>query len=331
MIKFRTEVELPDFENKLGYRRQSMMIGSCFAGNIGNYLRDYCFPIVVNPFGILYNPISIANCLDFLLTGKKFTEHDLFFSNGLFNSFSHHGQFSGTDLNKTLQRMNSSAAEAFEVLKNCSHLFITFGTSWVFEHKATGNVVSNCHKLPASTFRHYRLSIEETTAVWVSLIEKLHQVNPDLQLVFTVSPIRHLKDGAHENQLSKSILLMVIEFLQSRFGNELVNYFPAYELVMDELRDYRFYATDMIHPAEVAVDFILEKFIVATLDAESRGVITDFAKILQALKHRVLDNSNMGYKAFILNQIEKANQLQVKYPFVDFKVVIEKLYEKISD
>lgn len=328
MIKFRTAVDLPEFNKKMGYRHQSMMIGSCFAENIGNYLEELCFPIMVNPFGILYNPISISNSLEILLKWKKFTVEDLFLSNGLYHSFFHHSRFSGTDAAETLEGINNNIAEASELLKNCHQLFITFGTSWVFKNKESGIVVSNCHKLPAATFERYRLSVEQIAGMWIPLIDELKRVNPNLHLIFTVSPIRHLKDGAHENQLSKSTLLLAIEGLISKFGNELISYFPSYELMLDDLRDYRFYAADMTHPSDVATDFIREKFIEAIADTEAKAISGELEKLLPALKHKVLNNNDKDYQTFIENQIERIRQLQIKYPFVDFKPVMKKFLEK---
>lgn len=331
MIKLRTEVDLPDFKRKMGYRHPSMMIGSCFAENIGNYLQELCFPMQVNPFGILYNPVSIANSLGFLIDGKRFTEQDLFYSNGLYNSFFHHSRFSDPDPVNALKCINLQATEASDVLKNCSHLFITFGTSWVFRNKISGVVVSNCHKLPAVTFEHFRLSVAQITEAWIPLIGQLRSINPQLQIVFTVSPIRHLKDGAHENQLSKSTLLMATEELISRFGNDLISYFPSYELVLDELRDYRFYASDMTHLSEIAVDFIREKFTDAILDQEAKNISAEIGKILPSLKHRPMNNNDSGYVSFIDKQIEKTLLLQNNYPFVDVKLLIKKFFEKRAD
>ena len=331
MIKLKTEVDLPEFKRKMGYRNTTMMIGSCFTENIGDYLRELCFPIIVNPFGILYNPVSISNSLKLLSEGKKFTRQDLFYHNGLYSSFLHHGQFSSSDSDTTLERINSKAYEASEVLKSCSHLFITFGTSWVFRHKVSDTVVSNCHKLPASVFDRYRLSIEQITEIWIPLIDQLRKINPNLHLIFTVSPIRHLKDGAHENQLSKSTLLMAIEDLISFYGNKLISYFASYELVLDELRDYRFYAADMTHLSEVTIDFIREKFMATILDQEAITVSAELERILQSLKHRPVSNDNISYVSFIESQIEKTNKLQIKYPFVDLRMVVQKFHEKITD
>jgi hypothetical protein len=331
MIKFRTEVDLPDFKAKMGYRHPSMMIGSCFAENIGNYLQELCFPILVNPFGILYNPVSIANSLGLLIEGKRFTEQDLFFSDGLYHSFFHHGRFSGPDPVNVLKNINLQATEASDTLKNCHHLFITFGTSWVFQHKISGTIVSNCHKLPAATFERFRLSIAQITEIWIPLIGQLRKLNPKLELVFTVSPIRHFKDGAHDNQLSKSTLLMATEELISLFGNDLISYFPSYELVLDELRDYRFFATDMTHLSDVAVDFVREKFSGTILDQEAKNISAEFEKILLSLKHRPINVNDNGYVLFIDKQIEKTLQLQNKYPFVDVKKLLVKFFEKRAD
>ena len=331
MIKFRTEVDLPEFNKKMGYRHQTLMIGSCFAENIGNYLQDLCFPIAINPFGILYNPVSIANSLNLLINGKEFTEKDLFYSNGLYHSFCHHSRFSDSNPKEALKKINNKAAEAKDVLKNCSHLFITFGTSWVFEHKLTGTVVSNCHKLPSATFSRYRLSVAQISEIWIPLIEQLLIINPGLHIVFTVSPIRHLKDGAHENHLSKSTLLLSIDNLMSQYGNELISYFPSYELVLDELRDYRFFASDMTHPSEIAIDFVREKFLSSILDPEAKIISVELKRIIQALRHNPLNSNDKEYLLFIEKQIEKANQLKNKFPFIDISDVIKKFDEKKRD
>lgn len=331
MIKFRTETEIPEFSKKMGYRHQSLMIGSCFAENIGIWLQDRCLPVVVNPFGILYNPISIANCLNLLITEKIFTNQELFFSNGVYNSFYHHSRFSESDPVKMVEQINRQAAEAYKTLKNSGHLFITFGTSWVFEHKMSGDIVSNCHKVPAATFNRYRLTVNQITDLWIPLIGAMKQLNPNLHLIFTVSPIRHLKDGAHENQLSKSTLLLAIDALISHFGKEVISYFPSYELLLDELRDYRFYAADMTHLSEIAIDFIRDKFVAAIIDSEANAILYEVDKILTALNHRPKNPENAGYVSFIGNQKEKLDQLQIKYPFIQFNGVNKKFNKKRVD
>ena len=328
MIKLKTEVDLPLFGKKMGYRHQSMMIGSCFAENIGNQLREFCFPITVNPFGTLYNPVSIANSLSILLEGKEFTSRDLFFYENLYHSFAHHGRFSRPDEKEMLDQINAQTIEASIVLRDCSHLFITFGTSWVFRHKETGKVVSNCHKLAGTLFDHYRLQVSQITETWVPLIKKLFILNPDLHIVFTVSPIRHLKDGAHNNQLSKSVLLLAIDELSLHFGNDLISYFPSYELLLDELRDYRFYASDMAHPSDVAVELIREKFETSFFDQEAKIISNELIKLVEAIRHRSQNYNNIGFQSFIKKNIEIAQQIQNKYPFIDVERIIKNLNEK---
>ena len=328
MIKLLTEVDLPVFTKKVGYRHQSMMMGSCFAENIGNHLLELCLPITVNPFGILYNPVSIANCLTNLLENKKFTGLDLFFHENQYHSFSHHSKFSGTDQVKMLDLINAKVKESQNVLKGCSHLFVTFGTSWVFRYKETGNVVSNCHKLPGILFDHYRLQVAQITEIWVQLIQQMVKLNPDLQIVFTVSPIRHLKDGAHDNQLSKSILLLAIDDLVTEFGTDLVSYFPSYELMLDELRDYRFYTSDLTHPSDLAIELIREKFEISIFDQEAKVISSEMGKLVRACKHRLQNCNNIGFKVFIKNNIEIAQQIQNKYPFIDVGSLIKNLNEK---
>ena len=331
MIKLRTEVDLPPFKKKIGYRYPSMMMGSCFTENIGNWLYKLCFPVTVNPFGILYNPVSIANSLDILTSGKVFTQEDLFYYNGLYNSFAHHSRFSHPDCATALSLINAQARGAADDLKKCKHLFITLGTAWVFKHRTLGEVVSNCHKLPASTFERYRLSADEITALWISVTDRLLLLNPDLHLTFTVSPIRHLKDGAHENQLSKSTLLLAVDDLISHYGKDMISYFPSYELLLDELRDYRFYAADMTHLSETALEFIRDKFADSIIDTEALSISAELAKILPALEHRPFNKDEPGYLRFIENQAEKINNLQNKYPFVNMKMLIEKFSEKRAD
>ena len=324
-----TEVDLPLFARKLGYRQKSLMMGSCFAENIGNHLLELCFPITVNPFGILYNPVSIANCLTSLLENRVFIGQDLFFHENQYHSFSHHGRFSDPDQIKVLELINDKIKEGFNALKGCSHLFITFGTSWVFRHKETGKVVSNCHKLPGIRFDHYRLQVAQITEIWIPLIKQLVRLNTNFQIVFTVSPIRHLKDGAHGNQLSKSTLLLAIDELVNEFGADLVSYFPSYEILLDELRDYRYYTSDLTHPSDVAIEMIREKFESSFFDQEARAISSEIVKLAQANKHRSQNFNNIGFQLFIKNNIEMAQQIQNKYPFVDVESIIKNLNEKI--
>lgn len=323
MIKLSTEVSLPEMPEKLSYRRKSMMLGSCFAESIGTKLQDLCFPIDVNPFGILYNPVSIANSLEILMSGKIFGEEDLFYANGLWNSFYHHSRFSNINKQECLSVINNRITGGAGALKESNLLFVTFGTSWVFEDKSSKKVVSNCHKLPASDFNHFRLTSAQIVEIWIKLIEKIFDLNPAIQLVFTVSPIRHLKDGEHENQLSKAILLIAVDELIKRFEGERISYFPSYEIVLDELRDYRFYASDMVHMNEVAINLIREKVASVFIEPEDKKIALEIEKLRQALDHRPLNVVSEEYKHFIEKQMKKTLQLKDKFSYIDLKLILD--------
>ncbi|GAI96735.1 unnamed protein product, partial [marine sediment metagenome] len=230
-----------------------MFIGSCFTESIGGKLNDYKFPVDINPFGIIYNPSSVGKSLELLIGEKEFTIDDLFFYNGKWLSFFHHSSFSDKDPELCLSRINAKITESREFLKKAGFLFITFGTAWVFEWKESGETVSNCHKISALKFNHKLLAVEDILENYKTLIHKLLRFNPQLKIIFTVSPIRHWKDGAEGNQVSKAILLLSAHQLLKKFQS--VSYFPAYEIIMDDLRDYRFYSDDMIHLNSVAIDY----------------------------------------------------------------------------
>ncbi len=330
MIKLKTEVILPVFSLELSYRHRSMMMGSCFTESIGNYLQELLFPVEVNPFGILYNPFSIANSLDILMDGKTFKENDVFYANGLWNSFYHHSRFSDPDLQQCLKNINNKIEEAAKTLRECNLLFLTFGTAWVFEDLRSHEIVSNCHKLPASEFRRYRLSPEIIKDRWIGLINKLLIINPSINLIFTVSPIRHLKDGEHENQLSKASLLIAIDEICNHFGRERISYFPSYEIVLDELRDYRFYSSDMVHLTDLAIEIVREKFSGAFIKKEDMKIALEIEKLRAALNHRPIHPERENHQQFINNQIEKINLMKVNYPFLNLEMILNQFYIKKS-
>ena len=259
-MSFFTEIKIPEFPLKMDYSKSMQFFGSCFSENIGQKLFDLKFDVDLNPFGILYNPISIANSLQLLLEKRLFTESDLFQDQSVWNSFYHHSRFSEVNSEAALEKINSRIAYSREFLLKADFLVITFGTSWVYELKETGKVVTNCHKVPAAQFKRFRLEVSEITEVYRELLTELWKFNPNLKVVFTVSPIRHWKDGAVENQVSKATLLLAIDRLLKGPNSKNIAYFPSYELMMDELRDYRFYAEDMIHLSPVAIDYIFERF-----------------------------------------------------------------------
>ena len=257
--KFQTIVEIPKFKWRTGYSKKSVFIGSCFTENIGSKMSELKYNVDINPFGILYNPASVENALLLLLANKRFEKHELILHDGLWHSFSHHGKFSSDDFNDALKIINDRIEFSSNFLKNANFLFITYGTAWIYSYKKTDQVVSNCHKIPASEFTRSKLTIDEIVEQTSMALLKLWNFNPDIKVVFTVSPIRHWKDGAIENQRSKATLLLAIEKIIDECGYERCEYFPSYEIAMDELRDYRFYDEDMIHLSNVAVNHIWER------------------------------------------------------------------------
>lgn len=273
----------------------------------------------MNPFGILYNPESIANSLRILLEKRVFTEGDLFQDQGLWNSFFHHSRFSDVDMEVALEKINSRISSSHEFLKKTDFLIITFGTAWVYELRKTEQIVSNCHKIPAAEFKRFRLEVSHITNIYCELLDQIRKFNPDLKVVFTVSPIRHWKDGAVENQLSKATLLLAIDQLIKGFGNQDCAYFPSYELMMDELRDYRFYADDMLHISQVAVDYIFERFSKVMITKESMDVSKKVMKVRRAFGHRPVNPNTAEFKEFVLQNLLQINQLTNQFPNLDFK------------
>ncbi|MFC2087667.1 GSCFA domain-containing protein, partial [Bacteroidota bacterium] len=246
MQKFRTEVDISPHTEKLDYNHYSFLIGSCFTQNIGSILMECGFNTLVNPYGVLYNPYSIYKSFEFILGNHHFHKDDLIYHNEQWLSLHHHTSFSDDTKEACLKKINNATTTAHEFLNKSRFIVITFGTSWIYEWKETGEIVSNCHKIPAVKFNRRRLSTHEIIKLYDKLLNRLNQNFPDIQFIFTISPVRHWKDGAIENQISKSILFVSVHELLERFEN--CSYFPAYEIVMDDLRDYRFYNEDMLHP-----------------------------------------------------------------------------------
>jgi hypothetical protein len=329
-MSFFTEIKIPEFPWKMDYSKSMMFFGSCFSENIGQKLIDLKFNVDMNPFGILYNPVSIANSLKILIEKRIFNESDLFQDQGLWNSIHHHSRFSDADQETVLKMINDRIVFSSDFLRKADFLIITFGTSRVYELKKSGQIVSNCHKVPAAEFKHYRLGVYEITEAYRELLEELWKFNPNLKVVFTVSPIRHWKDGAVENQVSKATLLLAIDRLLNGFGDSNCRYFPSYEIMMDELRDYRFYAEDMFHLSSVAIDYIFERFSKTIIAAESMQLAKDVMKIRKAILHRPVHSVSDEYRKFLLYNLTKINKLTINFPYLNF--ANEKMYleQKLS-
>jgi len=315
---FQTKVEIPLSDIKISFEDHIMTLGSCFAENIGKKMENVYFDTDINPFGVLFNPVSIRKSIELLVQNRTFTKDDIFEYRSLWQSFSHSSLFTDSTSEGCLNKINSRLNTAREFLRDTKIILITFGTAWVFEEKKSWRVVSNCHKLPASEFTRRRLTVDEIVDDYKTLIQKIQVVLPNLQIIFSVSPIRHWKDGAHENNISKSTLLLAIDELQKEIENVL--YFPAYEIQMDELRDYRFYAADMLHPSEVAVDYIWNRFSDTYFSSQTVELKKRLEKLNSDISHIPIHPDSAEYKSFLKNVNMRREELIVEYPFLSNRI-----------
>ncbi|HYX07254.1 MAG TPA: GSCFA domain-containing protein [Bacteroidales bacterium] len=314
---FRTVTALSPNPDKLTYNTPSLFMGSCFTENLGSKLTELKFPLLVNPFGTTYNPASSGKNIFRLISGKPYEERELEYINERWFSFDHHSRFSAPTSEMCLQQINSSFLAASEQLKQARFLFLTFGTAWVYIKKSTNEIVNNCHKIPAAEFNRELLTVKQITDEYEALYHMLKAVNPEIILVFTISPVRHLKDGAHGNQISKSTLLLATEYLINQLKDTI--YFPAYEILLDELRDYRFYDEDMVHPNSTAVKYITSQFFEVFLDQQTRELTGEVQKIITATHHRPFNKEAVSYKKFAKTHLGKIRKLESRFPEIQLQ------------
>lgn len=327
MMEFYTRISIPKAPFTFSYTEQTVLLGSCFVENIGKKLEENKFKTDLNPFGTLYNPSSIAEAIRMLLRPERFTRDDLFRHEGIYHSFSHHSRFSSPSETECLENINTRLFSSADKIREARRMIVTFGTARVYRLKSSGKIVSNCHKLPEKMFDRQLLTVEEIVAEWKSLLLSLWEQIPELKILFTVSPIRHWKDGAHGNQLSKATLLFAIDALQKEFP-EHTAYFPAYEIMMDELRDYRFYADDMLHPSSAAVEYIWEQFTGNMLSPDSQSILKEWKDIQKAINHKPFQPESEAYKQFISQTLLKMERLNEKFPYFDMTNEIEMIKKK---
>jgi lysophospholipase L1-like esterase len=319
MESFRTALKPQPAPFGIAHSAHTLLVGSCFTEHIGARLAACKFRTLTNPFGIVYNPVSIAACLKRLAeNARPFGAGELFEHDGLWHSPEHHGRFSKPGMQETLDGLNAALHEAAVFLKKTDRLLLTLGTADVFESQQTGRVVANNHKLPAALFRERRLSVSETTDALAAMLQQLHDLNPGLRIVLSVSPVRHLRGGAVANQRSKATLILACEALVRQF--DFAFYFPAYELLLDDLRDYRFYAADMIHPSETAVEYIWQFFSDTFFDDETKRLNMRIEKIAAAARHRPFKPDTEAHRAFARAQLEAIENLKKEWPGLDFGV-----------
>lgn len=312
-MKFFTQIKIKPFDKRISHSQQILSIGSCFAENIAQRLRLAKFHVTSSPTGILFNPESIADCIDALSQKRVIAEEELQQANGVWFNFDFHSSFSSPDRNTAVSTMQSAINQGRNALKNSEVVIITFGSAWVYRHKASGKVVANCHKQPQSIFQRELLSTHQIVERWSKLLESTLRGK---QVIFTVSPIRHLSDGLEQNSLSKSILRVAIAELVERFDN--ASYFPSFEIMNDVLRDYRFYAEDMLHPSSVAVEYIWQRFSEVAFSQPTLELIESIAKISQAAAHRPFNPTSATYHDFCRKQLAEIEKINDCQPTIDF-------------
>lgn len=327
MKNFRTVLSLPDYPLSINHDHGILSVGSCFAENIGRKLTAGKFRTLLNPFGIIYNPASAAVVLETIFSERQISEEEVFFHNDLWHSRLHHGAFSNADKAMLLSDLAEQTRRGNAFLQSTDRLLLTFGTAFVWEEKTTGLIAANCHKRPQSNFLRRRLSVNEIIETLLPILQKMKAGNNDLEVIITVSPVRHMRDGFVENQRSKAVLLLAAEEM---CGSEaFINYFPAYEIVQDDLRDYRFYTEDMLHPSAVAVAYVWERFGQAFFSAETQTLLNKIKQIQNAVAHRPFRPHSAAHQAFLSTHADKIKLLSAKYPQLDFSEEAKQINRQI--
>jgi GSCFA family len=323
-MEFHLEFTPKPFDTKINHRQNLLLIGSCFTEQIGTKLANHKFAVLDNPNGILFNPTSIARSISSYINNKQYTETDLFYQNECWNSWEHHSRFSKPDLTECLKGINESQSRANAFLKKADWLLITLGSAFVYELPypdgeglGVRSVVANCHKVPTDKFSKRLLFADEIFADLQKMIEDAIDFNPELKIIFTISPVRHLRDGFVENNRSKATLIQAVHQLIEKKNNCF--YFPAYELIIDDLRDYRFFAEDMVHPNYAATNYVWEKFIATCIDETSQQLMKEIAVIVAAKNHKPFNPTSEQHKKFLQTNLEKVKKLQQQFPYINFK------------
>ena len=316
-MQFFTNINIKPLQPSITYHDKLLLIGSCFTEHIGNYLEDVKFRTLQNPHGILFDPISVCNSLTSYIENKQYTSNDLFYLNEAWHSWQHHSRFSGIDKVQVISNINESQNKAHTFLKQADWLFITLGSSFVYKLAETLNPVANCHKAPAQTFIKHLSTFEETTVALSTTLNQLFEFNPTIKVMFTISPVRHLRDGVVDNNRSKARLIEAVHHLVGNHDN--VYYFPAYELVIDVLRDYRFFDIDLAHPNYSATQFVLEKFAESCCKEETRVLMEEIKKLVIARNHKPFNPTSKQHQQFLSSQFQKALNLKQLYPYLDFE------------
>jgi lysophospholipase L1-like esterase len=318
-MNFRTQIPIPKSNHLIDYNSKIVSLGSCFAENMGDKFQYFKFQNTINPFGIIFNPVSIEKIIHKAINGIVFTEKDVFFYNDLWHCFDVHSDLSNSNKEDLLESLNAIIKSTKQQLEETSHIIITYGTSRVYRNIESNDIVANCHKVPQKQFKKELLSVDESKENITNTIKFIHSVNPNCNIIFTVSPVRHIKDGFVENQLSKAHLISAIHsVLETEQGKSNTEYFPSYEIMMDELRDYRFYAEDMLHPNQVAIDYIWKRFKETVILEAAFSTMDEVESIQKSLSHKPFNPTSASHLKFESKLREKITKLESQYSFMKF-------------
>ncbi|WP_405608747.1 GSCFA domain-containing protein [Polaribacter sp. Asnod1-A03] len=316
-MKLQTKIPLKqESRNLIDYKSKILMLGSCFSENIGDKLNYFKYQSTQNPFGILFHPKSIENLITNAINQKEYISEDVIYQNETWHSFDAHSNLSSLDKNTLLNNLNSAILVINKNLKEASHIIITLGTSWVYRFIEDDKIVANCHKIPQKKFLKELLSVNEITTSLQAIIVLLKSENPCVNILFTVSPVRHLKDGFIENTQSKSHLISAIHNIIDI--REKTHYFPSYEIMMDELRDYRFYAEDLIHPNKTAINYIWQRFVDTWFSDETISTMKEIDVIQKGILHRPFNENSAQHQQFLKKLKTKKEKLKSQFSFISF-------------
>lgn len=321
-MNLQTKIPLqPKRFNQIDYNSKVLLLGSCFSENIGEKFNYFKFQTLQNPFGILFHPLAIEKLITNAINEKEYTKEDIFFHNEQWHCFDAHSKLSHSNSEVLLSQLNSNIKEAHQFLKGASHITITLGTAWAYRYIETDSFVANCHKVPQKKFLKKLLTVDEIAQSLEAVVSLVKTINPDVNFIFTVSPVRHIKDGFVENTLSKSHLISAIHYFlnqNSSIQNRQLSYFPSYEIQMDELRDYRFYDADMLHPNATAINYIWERFVSVWINSASEGIMKEVDAIQKGLSHKPFNSNSEAHQKFLSDLERKKELLNSSYPHIQF-------------
>jgi hypothetical protein len=328
-MEFFLPIEFNRLSEPISYRDRILLIGSCFTEHIGNALLDYKYNVLQNPNGILFGPDAVSESLKNYVSAKMYSDADLFQLNGVWYSWDHHSRYAATTASQTISLINDSQHAGHEFIKAADWIIITLGSSFTYEltdaaskaSKSKGDAVANCHRAPANWFKKRMLAIEETAELIHGAINLVRRKNPEVRFLFTISPVRHVRDGVIENNRSKARLLEAVHTICATTRD--CYYFPAYELVIDVLRDYRFYDIDLVHPNYAATTYVMQKFSEHCIESGSLLLMQEVKKIVTARRHKALQPESDAHRRFLMDMFNRTTELQLKHPFLDLKEEIQ--------